>query len=92
MFPKYSHQFQQNTQHIQEQGIIYISEIKYKEIVLDNNVDLTQQDFEYIKNFMKIRGVIIIKNTQLLGHLFNELIKEMLQMKPDEISSNLNWF
>ena len=37
---------------------------------------------------MKIGGVIIIKNAQLLGHFFNELIKEMLQMKPDETSSN----
>ena len=79
---------QQQQKQPQEQGITYISEIKYKEIVLDNNVDLTQQDFEYIKNFMKIGGVIIIKNAQLLGHLFNELIKEMLQMKPDETSSN----
>ena len=76
----------------QEQGqgqtIIYTAEVKYKEFVLENNVDLTQQDFEYIKNIMKIGGVIIIKNAQLLGHFFNELIKEMLQMKPEDFSSN----
>jgi len=70
------------------QPISFTSEIKYKEIILDNNVDLSQQDFEYIKNFMKVGGVIIIKNAQLLGHFFNELIQEMLQMKPDDASIN----
>ena len=75
----------------QGQVIPYISEVKYKEIVLENNIDLTQQDFEYIKNIMKIGGVIIIKNAHLLGHLFSELIKEMLQMKPDDFSSNFKF-
>ena len=70
------------------QAISFVSEIKYKEIILDNNVDLSQQDFEYIKNIMKIGGVIIIKNAHLLGHFFNELIKEMLQMKPEDASIN----
>ena len=74
----------------QEQGPIvsYITEIKYKEIILDNNIDLSQQDFEYIKNIMKIGGVIIIKNAHLIGHFFNELINEMLEMKPEDTSQN----
>ena len=72
----------------QGQAITYTTEVKYKEFVLENNIDLTQQDFEYIKNIMKIGGVIIIKKAQLLGHFFNELIKEMLQMKPEDFSPN----
>ena len=72
----------------QGQTITYITEVKYKEIILENNIDLSQQDFEYIRNIMKIGGVIIIKNAQLLGHFFNELIKEMLQMRPEDFSPN----
>ena len=75
----------------QGQVLTYVSEIKYKEIVLENNIDLSQQDYEYIKNNMKFGGVIIIKNAQLLGHFFNELIKEMLQMKAEDFSNNFKF-
>ena len=81
----------QQQKSFQEQNISYISEIKYKEIILDNNIDLTQQDYDYIKSIMKIGGVVIIKNAQLLGFLFSELINDMLEMKPDDISPNFKF-
>ena len=74
-----------------QQGAPISTEIKYKEIILDNNIDLTQQDYDYIKNNMRMGGVVIIKNAHLLGFLFTELINDMLQMKPDDFSPNFKF-
>jgi hypothetical protein len=81
----------QQKQPQEQQGTPPLTEIKYKEIILDNNIDLTQQDYDYIKNNMRIGGVIIIKNAHLLGFLFTELINDMLQMKPDDFSPNFKF-
>ena len=80
-------------QKTQEQGqiITSLTEIKYKEIILDNNVDLSPQDFEYIRGIIKSGGVVIIKNAHLIGNLFNELIKEIMQVKLEEISPNFKF-
>jgi hypothetical protein len=75
----------------QGQVITMLTEIKYKEIILENNTDITGQDFEYIRTAIKTGGVIIIKNAHLLGNIFNELLKEIMQAKPDEISSNFKF-
>ena len=75
----------------QGQVITSLTEIKYKEIILNTNIDLTPQDFEYIRGAIKSGGVVIIKNAQLAGHLFSELIKEIQQSKPEEISPNFKF-
>ena len=68
-----------------------MTEIKYKEIILENNIDLSPQDFEYIRGTIKNGGVVIIKNGQLAGMLFTELLKEIMQVKPEEISPNFKF-
>ena len=50
----------------QGQVIASLTEIKYKEIILENNLDLSPQDFEYIRGIIKSGGVVIIKNAQLI--------------------------
>ena len=77
-----------NQQKQEGQVISSLAEIKYKEIILENNIDLTPQDFEYIRGVIKSGGVVIIKNAQLIGNIFNELIKEIMQVKSEEISPN----
>ena len=66
----------------------YLGDIKYKEIILDNNnyYDLNQNDFEYIKNSIKSGNVIIIKNAHFLMNQFNEVLKEINDMRPEDIS------
>ena len=75
----------------QGQVISILTEIKYKEIILENNTELTGQDFEYIRNSIKTGGVVIIKNAHLIGNIFNEVLKEITQAKPEEISSNFKF-
>ena len=69
------------------QGPSSLIEVKYKEIILDqNNYDLSQQDYEYIKNTIKIGAVIVIKNANMMSNQLNELLKEMNEIKSEEIS------
>ena len=75
----------------QTQIISSMTEIKYKEIILENNVDLIQQDFEYIRGIIKSGGVVIIKNAHLIGSVLDDLIKEILQVKLEEISPNFKF-
>ena len=72
-----------NTQIIQS-----ISDIKYKEIILDSNsyMDLNQQDLELIRNSIRTGNVIVIKNSHLLEEQFNEIIKELSEIRNDDIS------
>ena len=69
----------------QVQGIQILSEIKYKEIILNNN-DLAQQDYDFIKNNIKLGSVIIIKNANILGNQFDELITDINKFKIEDIS------
>ena len=69
----------------QPQGIQALNEVKYKEIILGNN-DLSQQDFDFIKNSIKIGGVIVIKNANILGNQFNELLTDFNKIKNEDIS------
>ena len=73
----------ENSQQIQ--GIQTLNDIKYKEIILNNN-DLTQQDYDFIKNYIKIGSVIIIKNANILGNQFDELINDINKFKIEDIS------
>ena len=69
------------------QNIQISSDIKYKEIILDNNYsDLNQQDFEYIKNSLRSGNVIVIKNSHFLLNQFNEILKEINDIKYEDIS------
>ena len=72
-----------NTQIIQT-----MSETKFKEIILDSNnyMDLSQQDLEFIRNSIRTGNVIIIKNSHLLEDQFNEIIKELSEIRNDDIS------
>jgi hypothetical protein len=64
-----------------------MSDIKFKEIVLDNNYsDLNQQDFEFIRNSIKSGNVIIIKNAHFLLNQFNEILKEINDIRPEDIA------
>ena len=69
------------------QGMPVSNEIKYKEIILENS-DLTQQDYDFIKNNIKLGTVIIVKYAEYLGNYFSELIKEIFNYKTEEISHN----
>ena len=69
----------------QAQGMQILNEVKYKEIILENN-DLSQQDFDFIKNNIKIGAIIIIKNAQSLGNQFTDLLSDINNIKPEDIS------
>ena len=69
------------------QGMQMVNEIKYKEIILENN-DITQQDFDLIKNNIRSGNVIIIKHAEYLGIIFTQLINDIAHFKPEEISHN----
>ena len=74
-----------NEEEQQTQNLQTMSEVKYKEIILGNN-DLSQQDFDFIKNCIRNGGVIIIKNANILGNQFNELLNEINKAKNDDVS------
>ena len=64
-----------------------MSDIKFKEIILDNNYsDLNQQDFEFIRNSIKSGNVIIIKNAHFLLNQFNEILKEINDIRSEDIA------
>ena len=69
------------------QGVQNLNEIKYKEIILENN-DITQQDYDFIKISLKSGSVIVIKNAEYLGNLFTELINDIINFKQEDISHN----
>ena len=69
------------------QVIPILNEIKYKEIILENG-DITQQDYEFIKNNVKLGIVIIIKYAEYLGNHFSDLINIIDSLKVEEISHN----
>ena len=63
-----------------------ITDIKYKEFILDYNYsDLNQQDFEFIRNSIKSGNVIVIKNAHFLLNQFNEILKEINDIKPEDV-------
>ena len=72
-----------NTQILQS-----MSDTKYKEIILESNnyMDLSQQDLEFIRNSIRVGNVIVIKNSHLLEEQFNEIIKELSEIRNDDIS------
>ena len=65
-----------------------ITDTKYKEIILDSNnyMDLSQQDLEFIRNSIRTGNVIVIKNSHLLEEQFNEIIKELSEIRNEDIS------
>ena len=69
------------------QGVLLSNDIKYKEIILDNN-DLSPQDYDFIKSNMKYSCVIIIKHAEFLGNVFTNLLNDIETYKAEEVSSN----
>ena len=69
-------------------NIQVVTDAKYKEIILDNNnyTDLNQTDFEFIRNSIKSGNVIIIKNSHFLLNQFNEILKEINDIRAEDIS------
>ena len=65
-----------------------MSDTKYKEIILESNnyMDLSQQDLEFIRNSIRTGNVIVIKNAHFLEEQFNEIIKELNEIRNDDIS------
>ena len=64
-----------------------LTDIKYKEIILDNSYsDLNQQDFESIRNSIRTGNIIIIKNAHFLLSQFNEILKEINEIRIEDIS------
>jgi len=69
------------------QGAQISNEIKYREIILENS-DMTQQDYDSIKNNIKLGNVIIIKHAEFLGNFFTQFINDIFNFKTEEISHN----
>ena len=65
-----------------------MADVKYKEIILDshNYSDLNQIDFEFIRTSIKSGNVIIIKNSHFLLNQFNEILKEINDIKTEDVS------